>query len=259
MLLERAVTAADLYAPGAERAGLRAAIASACLEGVSAAAAGSPRQRALAAGFAASAHSTEQLALVRLWLDGGSRPDGLAFDGDLRGSLLRTLAARGLASDDDLDALAAADPVAGEQNRATCRALRPDAAAKDEAWAAALRPRRTGGWRWPPPAGSGCPARRRCWAGRGWPSTATGTSPRRCRRWTGRGGGGDAAPGAGALPGHARRAGDAGGDRGRAGARRPGSATGCGWCCSSRRRSCVRCWRRDRSRRGGAELFLEGA
>ena len=140
VLLERAVTAADLYAPGAERAGLRAAIASACLEGVSAAAAGSPRQRALAAGFAASAHSTEQLALMRSWLDGGSRPDDLAFDGDLRGSLLRTLAARGLASDDDLDAMAAADPAAGEQNRAACRALRPDAAAKLQAWAAALAP-----------------------------------------------------------------------------------------------------------------------
>ena len=80
----------------------------------------------------------EQLALASLWLDGGSRPDGLAFDGDLRGNLLRTLAARGLASDDDLEELVAADPVAGEQNRATCRALRPDAAAKQAAWAAAL-------------------------------------------------------------------------------------------------------------------------
>ena len=139
-LSERAVTAADQYAPGAERAGLRAAIASACLDGVSAAAAGSPRQRTLAAGFAASAHSVEQLALVRLWLDGGSRPDGLAFDGDLRGSLLRTLAARGLADEDDLDALAAEDPVAGELNRATCRALRPDATAKLAAWTAALAP-----------------------------------------------------------------------------------------------------------------------
>ena len=140
VLLERATTAADLYAPGAERPGLRAAIASACLDGVSAAVAGNPRQRALAVGFAASAHSVEQLALVRLWLDGGSRPDGLAFDGDLCGSLLRTLAARGLAYDDDLEALAAEDPVAGERNRATCRALRPDAAAKLQAWAAALAP-----------------------------------------------------------------------------------------------------------------------
>ena len=138
VLLERAVTAADMYTAGAERAGLRAAIASACLDGVSVAAAGSPRQRALAAGFAASAHSDEQLAVQRLWLDGGSRPDGLAFDGDLHGRLLRTLAARGLACDEDLDELVAADPVAGEQNRATCRALRPDIAAKHQAWTAAL-------------------------------------------------------------------------------------------------------------------------
>ncbi len=49
-----------------------------------------------AAGFAASAYSDEQLAVVRLWLDGGSRPDGLAFDADLHGRLLRTLAARGI-------------------------------------------------------------------------------------------------------------------------------------------------------------------
>lgn len=138
VLLERAVTAADRYAPGAERAGLRAAIASACLDGVSAAVAGSARQRALAAGFAASADTPEQHALASLWLDGGSRPDGLAFDGDLRGNLLRTLAARGLASDDDLEELVAADPVAGEENRTTCRALRPDAAAKQAAWTAAL-------------------------------------------------------------------------------------------------------------------------
>jgi aminopeptidase N len=51
---------------------------------------------------------------------------------------LRTLAARGLATDEDLDALAAADPVAGERNRAACLAARPDAAAKEAAWQLAL-------------------------------------------------------------------------------------------------------------------------
>ena len=131
VLLERAVTAADLYTSGTERAGFRAAVAAACLDGIPA---DGPRQRALAAGFAASAHSDEQLATARAWLSGGSRPDGLAVDGELRGRLLQTLAARGLASDDDLDALVAADPVGGERNRATCRALRPDAAAKAVAW-----------------------------------------------------------------------------------------------------------------------------
>ena len=222
VLLERAVTAADRYAPGAERAGLRAAIASACLDGVSAAVAGSARQRALAVGFAASADTPEQHALASLWLDGGSRPDGLAFDGDLRGNLLRTLAARGLASDDDLEELVAADPVAGEQNRATCRALRPDAAAKQAAWAAALAAEAD--WRMAVAAARGI------WVpgqeaelGRAW------LAEYRDRYFTealpaldGREVQSDAAAGPGALPGHARRAGDAGGDRGGARARRPG-------------------------------------
>jgi aminopeptidase N len=141
VLLERAVTAADLYAPDTERAGLRASVAAASLaEGaaaVSAGAAGSPRQRALAAGFAAGASSGEQLEIARSWLSGAT-PDGVVLDGDLRGRLLRTLAARGLATEEDLDALAAADPVGGEQNLVSCRALRPDAAAKAAAWELAL-------------------------------------------------------------------------------------------------------------------------
>jgi aminopeptidase N len=56
----------------------------------------------------------------------------------LRARVLFTLSARGLADDGDLDALAAADPVAGEQHRATCRAMRPDPAGKEAAWQAAL-------------------------------------------------------------------------------------------------------------------------
>ena len=137
VLLERAVTAADRYSPDAERAGLRAAVAAASLAGATTAAAGSPRQRALAAGFAASASSDGQLAALRSWLSGGPRPDGLELDGDLRAGLLRTLAARGLAAEEDLDALAG-DPVGGARNLATCRALRPDATAKAAAWEMAL-------------------------------------------------------------------------------------------------------------------------
>ena len=137
VLLERAVTAASRYSPDAERAGLRAAVAAASLAAATVAAAGSPRQRALAAGFAESASSAEQLAVLRSWLSGGPRPDGLDLDGDLRAGLLRTLAARGLATQEDLDALAA-DPVGGARNLVTCRALRPDAAAKAAAWEIAL-------------------------------------------------------------------------------------------------------------------------
>ncbi|MGH3187408.1 MAG: hypothetical protein ACRDPY_25060 [Streptosporangiaceae bacterium] len=60
------------------------------------------------------------------------------MDAELRGRILMTLSARGLASDADLEAMAAADPVAGRQNAATCRAMRPEAAAKEAAWIAAL-------------------------------------------------------------------------------------------------------------------------
>ena len=97
-----------------------------------------PRQQALAAGFAASAHSASQLDLLRSWLSGDLLPDGLSLTAGLRARVLFTLSARGLADDGNLDALAAADPVAGEQHRATCRAMRPDPAGKEAAWQAAL-------------------------------------------------------------------------------------------------------------------------
>jgi aminopeptidase N len=137
-LLEHVRDGADYYAVPAGRPGLRRRVASAALDGARRAQPGSRAQRALAVGFAAFAHSESQLAVARSWLNGVSLPDGVAADPELRGQILATLAARGLADDDDLDALAADDPVGGEAQRATCRALRPDPAAKEGAWAAAL-------------------------------------------------------------------------------------------------------------------------
>jgi aminopeptidase N len=137
-LLGHAVTGADYYAGPGQRGALRERTAAAALAGAVAALPGSRTQRALAAGFAASAHSQSQLDLLRSWLNGTSLPDGVSVDLDVRGRVLATLSARGLASDDDLDAFAAADPVSGEAHRATCRALRPDPAAKEAAWTAAL-------------------------------------------------------------------------------------------------------------------------
>jgi aminopeptidase N len=138
VLLERAVGCADVYAPPSERAGIRQRVAEAAARLAGQAAPGSPRQRALAAGFAAAAQSDGQLARLRGWLDGGGLPAGLVLTAGLRGRILFTLAARGLASDADLDALASLDPVQGEQHRATCRAMRPDAADKEAAWTLAL-------------------------------------------------------------------------------------------------------------------------
>jgi aminopeptidase N len=136
-LLERAVTGADYYAAPQQRPALRERVAAAALDGARMAPPGRPAQRALAAGFAASAHSDDQLDQLRAWLGGRSLPAGLPLDDDLRARMLATLAARGLAGDDDLAALAA-DPVTGQAHLATCRALRPEPAAKQAAWSAAL-------------------------------------------------------------------------------------------------------------------------
>ena len=119
VLLERAVLAADVWAHPALRPGIRERLADAI---------GTGNQR----GFAAAAESQPQLALLRTWL---GNPE---LDADLRARVLFTLAARGLADDAEIDALASLDPVAGEVNRATGLAMRPTAAAKAAAWEAAL-------------------------------------------------------------------------------------------------------------------------
>src|ERR1039457_6319366 len=133
VLLERAVSCADQVVPPGDRRRLRSRLPQARLYGAVRAATGSPEQRALASGFAASAYDDGQLDRLRSWLAGG-----LAVDAGLRGRILRTLAERGIAADSDLDALISLDPVDGQQHRATCRASRPDTAAKEEAWTAAL-------------------------------------------------------------------------------------------------------------------------
>ena len=130
-LLSRAVEAADAWAPPGQRAGLREQIADATRT-----AAGDARK--LAIGFAASAQADDQLAVLGAWLAGKDLPDGLAIDAELRARILFTLAARGLARGEDIDALPRLDPVTGEVNRATCLAMRPDLAAKEAAWAVAL-------------------------------------------------------------------------------------------------------------------------
>ena len=72
---------------------------------------------------------TEAVCWNAAWrmVTAGSAADALAA-ADFAGLVIRRL--RGSVS--------LPDPVAGEQNRATCRALRPDAAAKLQAWTAAL-------------------------------------------------------------------------------------------------------------------------
>ena len=104
VLLERAVTA-PTCTPRSERGAMRVVIAAAA-GWPGGRAAGSPRQRALAAGFAASRIQSDAAGGHACgWPALAARRPGV--DGDLRSRLLLTLAARGLASDADLDTLVA--------------------------------------------------------------------------------------------------------------------------------------------------------
>jgi aminopeptidase N len=156
-LLGRAVTCADRYVPHGGRAGVRALIADAALRAAQVPSAPAPLRRALLAGFAASAETDSQLATARALLAGGQAPgdqatpgaqppppgerplhDLAATDLTLRAALVKALARRDLARPADLAALTAADPVAGQPLQAACAAARPDQAAKEAAWSAAL-------------------------------------------------------------------------------------------------------------------------
>jgi aminopeptidase N len=137
-LLDRAVQCADVYAPPQHRAATRERLADAAGRLAGQAAPGSAHQQALAAGFAASAQSDRQLGVLRSWLAGDSLPAGLVLTSDLHSRILLALSARGLATAGELGTLVARDPVRGEQNHATCSAMRPEPAAKETAWGLAL-------------------------------------------------------------------------------------------------------------------------
>lgn len=131
-----AVAAASLYGPPRERESSRAALCAA-YEGRLLEEDPTTRQwRELAHGAALSAETQAQLDRLREWLDGGL-PDGRAYL-DLRREALKALATRGRVNERDLSAFAELDPVGGEATSATCRALRPDPAAKRAAFEAAL-------------------------------------------------------------------------------------------------------------------------
>jgi aminopeptidase N len=138
-LLGRALTCADRYVARGNRAAVRAVIADAALRAAQAPSARDALRRALLLGFAASAQTGAHLAIVRAMLDGdASVTDVSPTDLTLRAALVKALATRGLAEPADLAALTDADPVAGRPLRAACEAARPDPAAKEAAWAAAL-------------------------------------------------------------------------------------------------------------------------
>ncbi|QMU75501.1 aminopeptidase N [Streptacidiphilus sp. PB12-B1b] len=142
-LQRQAKTALDMYVAAEWRAEGLEQYAAAALEQLHAAQPGGDHQLAWARSFAGVARTEEQLALLGGLLDGSVTVPGLAVDDELRWSLLERLSAVGLADEDTLMAeLDRDNTAAGQQHAATCRAARPTAEAKAEAWASIVEEER---------------------------------------------------------------------------------------------------------------------
>ncbi|MEV7216213.1 aminopeptidase N [Kitasatospora cineracea] len=131
--------ALELYADPAWRESGLQRWAAAAEDALRAAPAGSDHQLAWARTLAGAARTDGQLALLAGLLDGSAEIDGLAVDTELRWTLLARLVATGRADEAAIDAELASDNTSsGQEHAATCRAARPTAAAKAEAWASVV-------------------------------------------------------------------------------------------------------------------------
>jgi len=96
---------------------------------------GSGFQLAWARAFNSAARRSEDLAVLRGWLDGVDVPTGLAVDTELRWSLLSTLVAHGAATPAEIEEELNRDRTAsGERQAALVGALVPTAESKAETW-----------------------------------------------------------------------------------------------------------------------------
>ncbi|MCU1621577.1 MAG: aminopeptidase Metallo peptidase [Frankiales bacterium] len=134
-LLRQAQSALTLFADPAWAPTGRALLATAALEHVRAAEPGSDVQLAWTRALGALASTDEQVGLLQGLLDGSQQIPGLLVDTELRWSLLHRLVALGRAGLDEIGAELDRDPTAaGQRHASACRAARPDAEAKAEAW-----------------------------------------------------------------------------------------------------------------------------
>ncbi|MFD0402449.1 aminopeptidase N [Kitasatospora sp. NPDC127121] len=100
---------------------------------------GSDHQLSWARTLASVARTDGQLGLLADLLDGTAEIKGLAVDTELRWTLLTRLCATGRADEAAVTAeLARDNTAAGQEHAATCRAARPTAEAKAEAWTAVV-------------------------------------------------------------------------------------------------------------------------
>jgi aminopeptidase N len=138
-LLRLARQAIDPFGDPSRRQERIARLADKAAELLTAAEPGSDMQLAFTRALAANAVSDEHLGLLADLLSGNRVVDGLAVDTDLRWALLHRLVVMGRAGEDEIDAeLRRDDTAAGRRHALSLRASRPDAAAKTEAWTAAI-------------------------------------------------------------------------------------------------------------------------
>jgi aminopeptidase N len=139
-ILGNATLAIEQYVPATEREALRKSFAEGAARELYAAEPGSDQQLAWARTLATVSRTEgSQAVLLRGLLDGSERVPGLAVDAELRWSLWHALAARGLATVQELDAELARDTTAsGQAGHATALAARPEAAVKAAAWGASV-------------------------------------------------------------------------------------------------------------------------
>ncbi|PBC77357.1 aminopeptidase N [Streptomyces sp. TLI_235] len=131
--------ALEMYADPAWREEGLQRWAAAAEERLRAAAPGSDHQLAWARALAAAARTDAQLGLLAGLLDGSETIEGLAVDTELRWSLLARLVATGRADDKAVDEELVRDNTSsGQEHAASCRAARPTAEAKAEAWASVV-------------------------------------------------------------------------------------------------------------------------
>jgi aminopeptidase N len=100
---------------------------------------GSDHQLAFVNALSGSVLEKNKLAVLRGWLDGTGSLPGLTVDTDLRWRLLLALVAHGEAGLDEIEAEEQRDATAtGRRHAERGRSLRPDPAAKAEAWRRAV-------------------------------------------------------------------------------------------------------------------------
>jgi aminopeptidase N len=108
---------------------------------------GSGWQLTWARAFITAARTPEQAAVLRGWLSGEAKPEGLVVDTELRWSLLQALSALGAAAETEIDDELAGDKTAsGEREAAIARALLPTPENKARVWAELTGPQAPPNW-----------------------------------------------------------------------------------------------------------------